>query len=59
MKSDDCKKNQAPLICIKCAADDGVEFDVADALALVVAQIGESLVGLDQLELAVNTEKLT
>lgn len=52
------QKTQALLICIKCAADEGVEFDVADALAIIVAMIEESLAALDRLETVVRKESL-
>lgn len=45
------QKTHALLICIQYAADDEVDFDVADALAVVVTLIDESLAGLDRLEL--------
>lgn len=45
------QKTQALLICIQYAADDEVDFDVGDALAVVVKLIDESIDGLDRLEL--------
>jgi hypothetical protein len=43
------QKTQALLICIQYAADDEVDFDVADALAVVVTLIDDSITGLDRL----------
>jgi hypothetical protein len=43
------QKTQALLICIQYAADDEVDFDVADALAVIVTLIDESITGLDRL----------
>ena len=43
------QKTQALLICIQYAANDEVEFDVADALAVIVTLVDESIVNLDQL----------
>jgi hypothetical protein len=46
------QKTQALLICVQYAADDEVDFDVADALAVIVTLIDESIDGLDHLEMA-------
>lgn len=46
------QKTQALLICIQYAADDEVDFDVADALAVVVTLIDKSIDGLDRLAVA-------
>ena len=43
------QKIQALLICIRYAADDEIDFDVADALAVIVTLVDESIVNLDQL----------
>lgn len=43
------QKTQALLICVQYAADDEVDFDVADALAVIVTLIDESITGLDRL----------
>lgn len=43
-------KTHAVLIAIQFAANHEAEFDVSDALAVVVALISESLTGLDRLE---------
>jgi hypothetical protein len=45
------QKINALLICVQYAANDEVEFGVADALAVIVTLIDESLTGLDRLEL--------
>lgn len=45
-------KTHALLIAIQFAANHEAEFDVSDALAVVVALVGESLAGLDRLEAA-------
>ena len=45
------QKTQALLICVQYAANDEVDFDVADALAVIVKLIDKSLAGLDRLEL--------
>lgn len=46
------RKTHAVLIAIQFAANHDAEFDVGDALAVVVALIGESIAGLDGLEAA-------
>jgi hypothetical protein len=46
------QKTQALLICIQYAADDEIDFDVADALSVIVTLIDQSIDGLDRLELA-------
>jgi len=46
------QKMQALLIAVHYAANEEVEFDVSDALAVIVALVDESLAGLDQLEAA-------
>lgn len=43
------QKTQALLICVQYAADEDVDFDVADALAVIVELIDESITGLDRL----------
>lgn len=40
----------ALLVAIQYATNEEVDFDVADALAVVVTLLGESLVSLDRLE---------
>lgn len=45
------QKTQALLICVQYAADDEVDFDVADALAVIVTLIDDSIDGLDRLAL--------
>lgn len=40
----------ALLVAIQYASNEEVDFDVADALAVVVTLLGESLVSLDRLE---------
>lgn len=44
------QKILAVLIALQAAATEGAEFDVGDALAVVVALVGESLRGLDCIE---------
>jgi hypothetical protein len=44
------QKISALLICIQHAANEGVEFDVADALIVVITLVDESLAGIDRLE---------
>ena len=46
------QKIKALLICVQHSADEGVEFDVADALAVIVALIDDSLAGVDRLEVS-------
>lgn len=46
------RKTHALLVAVQFAANHEAEFDVSDALAVVVALIGESLAGLDRLETA-------
>ena len=43
------QKTQALLIAVQLAADDEVDFDVADALAVIVKLIDSSITGLDRL----------
>jgi len=43
------QKTQALLICIQYAAEDEVDFDVADALAVIVKLIDKSIAGIDRL----------
>ena len=45
------QKISALLICIQYAANDEVDFDVGDALAVIVKLLDKSIAGLDQLEL--------
>lgn len=45
------QKALAVLIAIQAAADDGT-FDVADALAVVIPLVSESIAGLDRLEVS-------
>jgi hypothetical protein len=44
------QKTQALLIAVQFAANHEAEFDVSDALAVVVTLINDSLAGLDRLE---------
>lgn len=44
------QNTQALLIAVHYAANEEAEFDVSDALAVIVALIGESLAALDRLE---------
>lgn len=44
------QKTQAVLIAVQFAANHKVEFDVSDALAVVLVLMTESLAGLDRLE---------
>jgi hypothetical protein len=44
------QKMQALLIAVQFAVNHEVEFDVGDALAVIVMLVGDSLAGLDQLE---------
>jgi len=44
------QKTQALLIAVHHAANEEVEFDVSDAIAVIVALVEDSLRGLDQLE---------
>lgn len=44
------QKTMAVLICLQAAAEEGTEADMADALAVVVALVRESLASLDRLE---------
>ena len=44
------QKTQAVLIAVQFAANHDAEFDVSDALAVIVALIDDSLAGLDRLE---------
>jgi hypothetical protein len=46
------QKLLAVLVCIQAAAEEGTDFDVGDALAVVVALVDETLRGLDRLEVA-------
>lgn len=46
------QKTHAVLIAIQFAANHEAEFDVSDALAIVVALLSESLTSLDRLEAA-------
>lgn len=41
----------ALLICVQYAANDEVDFDVGDALAVIVKLLDKSITSLDQLEL--------
>lgn len=43
-------KTQALLIAIQHAAREGVDFDAADALAVIVDLVEETLAGLDRVE---------
>ena len=44
------QKVLAVLIALQAAADEGTDFDVGDALAVVIPLVAESLAGLDRLE---------
>jgi len=44
------QKTQALLIAVHFAADHDAEFDVSDALAVIIVLVTESLASLDQLE---------
>lgn len=46
------QKTQALLIAVQFAANYEAEFDVSDALAVIVALIDDSLASLDRLEAA-------
>ena len=46
------QKTQALLIAIQHAAREGVEFDAADAIAVVVDLVEETLAGLDRVEVS-------
>lgn len=46
------QKVLAVLIALQAAAEEGADFDVGDALAVVIPLLNESLAGLDRLELA-------
>jgi len=44
------QKVVAVLIALQVAAEEGTEFDVGDALAVVIPLVNESIAGLDRLE---------
>jgi hypothetical protein len=44
------QRMQAVLICLQVAAEEGAEADMADALAVIVVLVAESLASLDMLE---------
>lgn len=44
------QRTLAVLVCLQAAAAEGTDADMGDALAIVVALLGESLAGLDRLE---------
>jgi hypothetical protein len=46
------QKTQAVLIAVQFAANHEAEFDVSDALAVIVTLVDNSLAGLDRLEAA-------
>jgi hypothetical protein len=46
------QKVLAVLIAVQAAAEDGADFDMGDALAVVIPLVNESLAGLDRLETA-------
>jgi hypothetical protein len=50
------QKIEALLICIHHAANEEIEVDVSDALAVACERIAESLEGLDRLELALGSK---
>jgi hypothetical protein len=50
------QKTQALLIAIQYAANHECEFDVSDALAVIVELNEESLIGLDRLEVTCGRE---
>ena len=41
---------QAVLICMQYAANEGAEFDVADALLVIIELLDDALAGIDALE---------
>ena len=45
------QKISSLVICIQYAASDNVDFDVADALAVIVKLLDKSIAGLDRLQL--------
>jgi hypothetical protein len=49
------QKISALLIAVHFAANEEVEFDVSDALAVIVGLVAESLRGLDLLEASIGT----
>lgn len=46
------QKTHALLVAVQFAANHDAEFDVSDALAVIVALIDDSLAGLDRLEVS-------
>jgi hypothetical protein len=44
------QRTMAVLVCIQAAAAEDTEADLGDALAVIVALVGDSLRGLDRLE---------
>jgi hypothetical protein len=50
------QRTMAVLVCIQAAAADDTEADLGDALAVVVALVGDSLQGLDRLEASSDRE---
>ena len=44
------QRTMAVLVCIQAAAAEDTEADLGDALAVIVALVGDSLQGLDRLE---------
>lgn len=46
------QKVLAVLIALQAAAEEGTDFDVADALAVVIPLVNETLAGLDRLEVS-------
>ena len=50
------QRTMALLVCIQAAAAEDTEADLGDALAVVVALVGDSLQGLDRLEASSDRE---
>ena len=50
------QRTMAVLVCIQAAAAEDTEADLGDALAVVVALVGDSLQGLDRLEASSDRE---
>jgi hypothetical protein len=42
--------SKALLVCIRCASGEEIDFDVSDALAVILMLLDESLAGVDRLE---------
>jgi hypothetical protein len=50
------QRTMAVLVCIQAAAAEDTEADLGDALAVIVALVGDSLQGLDRLEASSDRE---